>query len=419
MSHPLQILLLLSMMVLLAKLAGGLSNKLGQPAVFGEMLLGLILGPTFLNILSFSIFASHDPSQGNLGQLVNDLADIGIVLLMFVAGMETDLKQMKSVGLASVVSAAGGVILPMAGGILVSRAFGLSWRESVFIGTVLTATSVSISAQTLMELNALKSRVGSTIIGAAVLDDVMGIIVLSLVVGFSGGENVSIVGIVIRIILFFVLSILLGLKFLEKIVEKAIKIPASQVLLAVVLVVTFMYSWSAEYLGKVASISGAYIAGVLFARTRFREAIDHGIHPLTYSMFVPVFFLSIGLRADARHFGSSLLIFLAILLVAVAGKIAGCGAGALLGRMTRKEALGVGVGMISRGEVGLIVASYGLSHGIIVGDIFSTLIVVVLTTTMITPILLKRVIPRGGIEAEEPVFESVAHLEKEEREDRP
>src|SRR5262247_2529074 len=182
MPHLLQLLLLLVIIVFTAKAAGALSVRFGQPAVFGEILVGLLLGPTIIDLLRLWPFvAAHD----SLGNVVKDFSEIGVILLMFVAGLETDLDEMKRVGRVAFWAAAGGVILPMAGGVAAARSFGYGWREAIFIGTVLTATSVSISAQTLMELKQLKSKEGSTILGAAVIDDVMGIIVLSFVVAFA------------------------------------------------------------------------------------------------------------------------------------------------------------------------------------------------------------------------------------------
>jgi Kef-type K+ transport system membrane component KefB len=216
MTHSLQVLLLLTIIVASAKLAGAAANRLRQPAVFGEILIGLLLGPTLLDVLGWGIFAPAPPAADvaadvSLLGLVRDLADLGVILLMFVAGLETDLDEMRRVGRVAFWAAAGGVILPMIGGAFTASAFGLPllW-EGIFIGAILTATSVSISAQTLMELRALRSREGTTILGAAVIDDVMGILVLSVVAalarrgGDSGTSNMALT--VVRLISFFVLA---------------------------------------------------------------------------------------------------------------------------------------------------------------------------------------------------------------------
>jgi Kef-type K+ transport system membrane component KefB len=286
---------------------------------------------------------------------------------------------------------------------------------------VLTATSVSISAETLMELKSLRSKEGSTILGAAVIDDVMGIVVLSLVVAFSGsgastpapeaqtavGQTVAdataaasgspagiLAWVTLRMALFFAIGWILGRRLLDRVAAAVARFGVGQPLMALVVVVAFLYAWAAEYLGGVAAITGSYMAGVLFAQTSFKERIDRGIHPLAYSLFVPVFFVNIGLRADVRQLLGHIPLTLFILVVAIMGKVVGCGVLAWLAGFGRGEALRVGVGMISRGEVGLIVAGYGLAHGIIGNDIFSAMILMVLVTTMITPIWLRRVFPR-------------------------
>jgi Kef-type K+ transport system membrane component KefB len=417
------------LIIVVAKAAGAVSNKLGQPAVFGEIAIGLILGPTVLDLLGLPIF-SHAVTHGasptehpSLLGVITDLADIGVILLMFVAGMETDLERLRKVGLVALSAAIGGVVLPMLGGISVARLFGLGWSESVFVGTILTATSVSISAQTLMELRALRSKEGATIIGAAVIDDVLGVIVLSLVIAFSlsgGGGARDVAVTVLAMAGFFFISIWLGMKYLEKITRRVVKIPASQALMAFVLAVIFLYAWAAEYLGQVAAITGAYIAGVLFARTKFSEKIDEGIHPITYSMFVPVFFVSIGLRANGRELGEQVTLTALIVLVAIVAKILGCAIGSRAAGFSNIEATRVGVGMVSRGEVGLIVASVGLTYGIIERNVFSMMIIMVLVTTMVTPLLLRRVFPKVEEVRAERVFESVAHVEDEkDRKDGP
>lgn len=421
MTHPLQLLLLLVIIIVVAKTAGAISNRFGQPAVFGEIAIGLILGPTVLDLLGTPLFFSavtHGAAEAehpSLLGVVTDLADIGVILLMFVAGMETDLERLKKVGKVAFSSAVGGVVLPMAGGIIISRIFGLGWKESVFVGTILTATSVSISAQTLMELKALRSKEGATIIGAAVIDDVLGVIVLSFVIAFSLAEGGGVRDIAVTVLAmagFFVISIWAGMRYLEKITAKIVKVPASQALMAFVLAIIFLYAWAAEFLGQVAAITGSYIAGVLFARTKFKDEVDKGIHPITYSMFVPVFFVSIGLRANGRELSGAVLFAALIVLIAILAKVLGCAIGAGLTGFNRIESFRVGFGMVSRGEVGLIVASIGLTYGIIERDVFSIMVIMVLVTTMVTPLFLRSVFPRVKEVHVERVFESVAHVEE-------
>jgi Kef-type K+ transport system membrane component KefB len=402
MSHLLQLLALLSLMVAGAKLAGAAAVRVGQPAVFGEILIGLLLGPTVVNVLEWPVFVPTavphltGVAPAPLMAVVQDLADVGVILLMFVAGLETDVDEMRRTGHVAFWSAAGGVVLPMAGGIATAAAFGMPiFWEAIFVGTILTATSVSISAQTLMELGVLRSKEGSTILGAAVIDDVMGLIVLSIVVAFAQASDpgvVQILAIVLRMAAFFVAALLVGRHF-ERIAAWGDRLGVSQGLLATVTVIAFVYAWAAEYVGGVAAITGSYVAGVLLTQTSFKKRIDAGVHPLTYSVLVPIFFISIGLRANGRDLGAHAAFTVALVLVAIGAKAIGCGALARICGFSPRESLRVGVGMISRGEVGLIVAGYGLGHGLIGQDVFSASVIIVLVTTMITPPLLRLVFP--------------------------
>jgi Kef-type K+ transport system membrane component KefB len=398
---------LLALIIAAAKVAGALAARIHQPAVFGEILVGVLLGPTVFNVLGWPMFAA--PADGlsigssSLLDLVRDLAQIGVLLLMFVAGLETDLDQMRHVGKVAFWSAFGGVVLPFAGGAALAVAFGLPlFWQGIYIGTILTATSVSISAQTLMELSALRSREGSTILAAAVIDDVMGIVVLSVVVALTkvssaGHADAGAIGVVVlRLVAYFVVAVYAG-RWLPGILRWASRLAASQAMLAAVLVIAFVYGWAAEYLGGVAAITGTYLAGVLVAQTKFKEAIDSGIHALTYAMFVPIFFISIGLQADGRALGEQMPFATSLILVAIVAKAIGCGVSARLCGFDSQQSVRVGIGMISRGEVGLIVAGYGLTEGLIGRDVFSASVLVVLATTMATPPLLRMVFPPHAI----------------------
>ena len=407
-AHSLQVILLLTLVVASAKLAGALANRVHQPSVFGEILAGLILGPTLLNVLAWPLFTSPAGAAGvPLLDLVRDLAQVGVLLLMFVAGLETDLVMMRHVGKVAFWSAFGGVVLPMIFGAMTAVAFGLPlYWEGIFIGAILTATSVSISAQTLLEIGALRTREGSTILGAAVIDDVMGIIVLSLVVALANGSGAGLdpstslgtswgeLGIVVvRVTLFFVAAIA-ARHLLSPALQWASTLGVSQAVLSAGLVIMFLYAWAAEYVGAVAAITGAYLAGVLIAQTEFKKEIDAGIHPLTYSIFVPLFFISIGLEANGRELGPRAMFTVVLVLVAIVAKAIGCGVFARLFGFSTTESVRVGVGMISRGEVGLIVAGYGLANGLIGSDVFSASVLMVLVTTMVTPPLMRLVFPR-------------------------
>ena len=398
-THSLQVLLLIALIIAAAKVAGVLASRIHQPAVFGEILVGVILGPTFLNVLGWPIFFDAQPGSLSLIALVRDLAQIGVLLLMFVAGLETDLDQMTHVGKVAFWSAFGGVVVPFVAGAGLAVAFGLPllW-QGIYIGTILTATSVSISAQTLMELGALRSREGSTILAAAVIDDVMGIVLLSIVVALSkassfGTVDAGALGLVaLRLVVYFALAIYAG-RWLPTLLGWAADLPVSQSMLAAVLVIAFVYGWAAEYVGGVAAITGTYLAGVLVGQTRFKAAIDAGFHAITYAMFVPIFFISIGLQADGRSLGDQVPFAISLIVVAILAKAVGCGLSSRLCGFDSQQSLRVGIGMISRGEVGLIVAGYGLAEGLIGQNVFSASVLVVLATTMSTPPLLKLVFP--------------------------
>ncbi len=403
MSHFLQLLLLLSAVVVVVKAFGLLSVRLRQPAVFGELLAGLLLGPTFLDILHWPVFP--DPE---LHRSLKDVAELGVLLLMFLAGLETDLEQMRRVGKAALVGGTGGVLLPFLGGWGLAAAFGYPAFESVFIGTVLTATSVSISVQTLLELGRLQSREGMTILAAAVIDDVLGVLVLSLVVALGGaqaaagaGAWTSVLAVLGKMAAFFLVVLITG-RFFERLARWSAGFPAQQGLFTFALVALFLYAWAAEAVGGVAAITGAYAAGLLLGRTTYREFVEERLKVFAYALFVPVFLASIGLEANAREVERGLAFAVLVSLVAVATKVVGCGGGARLAGYTTAESLRFGVGMVSRGEVALIISSIGLERGVIGSDVFSVMVLMTLVTTLVTPVLLRWAFrwPRPPAEAE-------------------
>jgi len=421
MTHFLQLLLLLTVTVAAAKLAGAAAVRIGQPAVFGEILIGLLLGPTVLNVLGLPIFTPAESTipHVSLDAVMRDLSEIGVLLLMFVAGLETDVAEMRRVGNVAFWSAFGGVVLPLVAGAATAAAFGfpLYW-EGIFIGTILTATSVSISAQTLIEIGALRSREGATILGAAVIDDVMGIMLLSLIVALAkasaaGVDVTQIAIVVVRLIVYFAAALMAG-RAVPLVLSWARRLPVSQAVLSAAVVIAMVYAWAAEAIGGVAAITGAYVAGVLIAQTSFKKEIDGGIHPLAYSIFVPVFFIGIGLQANGRALGDRVGFTIALVAVAIVAKAVGCAVSARWCGFTTQQSIRVGVGMISRGEVGLIVAGYGLANGLIGRDVFSASVIVVLVTTMVTPPLLRLVFPprRHVIATVEETIAHAPHISK-------
>jgi Kef-type K+ transport system membrane component KefB len=300
--------------------------------------------------------------------------------------------------------AGGGVVLPFLGGALVGRTFGLSWAQSAFAGAILTATSVSISAQTLMDMNRIKSREGVTILGAAVIDDVLGIIVLTLVASFTGtkGATTSVAGVFEHMTGYFLAAGLTGVFVLPRLAGFVTQLDITEGLLTFSLVACLLFSWGAEVSG-VAAITGAYLAGGFFSRTPYGHKVEDKVQALGYALLVPVFFINIGLNAQLGSIRGGLIAFsAAFVVVAVLGKVLGCGLGAGLAHYPWVSALRVGVGMIARGEVGIIVADLGLKGGIIDPALYSMAVLVVLLTTLVTPPLLRLAFALGGEKAGEP-----------------
>lgn len=388
----LQVLLLFSLIIISSKAAGALSKRLGQPAVLGELLIGLILGPTALNIMQWAPFTEHELLSG----LVDYLAEFGVIFLMFLAGLETDLKEMKRVGLAAVTGATGGVVLPFVLGTVISRYIGgYEWFECVFIGTILTATSVSITAQTLLEMGKLKSKEGTAVLGAAVVDDVMGIIILSIVValhaGSTGAASAPVWWIIVKMILFFAVGILLGNYIVPRLLRWAARWEGTETMFAMAIVLGLLFAFLAEAFGEVAAITGSYLMGVLIAQHQdLSHEVTEKLSVLSYGFFVPIFFVSVGLEANAvTALAADPVLALWLVVAAILGKLLGSGLGVKAVGFTTMESIRVGTGMISRGEVALIVANIGLAAGVISQDIFSVMVIMTLVTTLVTPLLLR------------------------------
>ena len=397
-THVLEFVLVLAIILVAAKLGGLLSSRLGQPAVLGELLAGVILGPTAIDIL-------HLFDSPVLEELLHHLSELGVIVLMFMAGLETDLADLNRTRATAILAGVLGVVVPVLMALGIGYAFALNTEHSIFLGLILAATSVSITARTLMELGVLRGRAGVSILGAAVVDDVLVILALSgflaLVTGSSDASGVEVLALILgRMLLFFAIAIGIGYVLLPRIGRWVSDLPISENMATFALVVMLLYSWLAEYLGGVALITGAFMAGLLLARTDFRRTIEERVHVLAYALLVPVFFINIGLTANLRAFDASDLVLLASLtVVAVASKLIGCGGGALLSGLPWRESLQVGSGMVSRGEVGLIVASVGVTAGLINNDLFSIFVVVVVITTLMTPFLLKVVFSGSPVEA--------------------
>lgn len=409
----LQLSLALAIIIAAAKAGGYLSYKLGQPSVLGELLVGIILGPTVLDLL-------HNPyfTDKHLPEVIHEMAEVGVSLLMFLAGLELHLTDLAKSRRVAVLSGVIGVMFPLCLGAALQLFFPMSMNEAIFLGLILSATSVSISAQTLMELKVLNSRVGIGLLGAAVLDDILVVLGLSvftaLVISDSDAGFLNIFIISLRMALFLGLSIILGMGLIPRWTRKINSLPISQGIISFSVVMILLYGWTAETLGGMAAITGAFTAGLVFGRSPVRERIQSGISSLAYGMFVPVFFIDVGLQTNARELGGEIFwLFLAMTIVAIVGKVLGAGTGAILSGFSRREALQLGIGMMSRGEVGLIVATIGIKQGFIPQSLFSAVVGVVIITTLLTPPFLRASFQKSAKAAKESVHEKTQNSSSE------
>lgn len=381
-------LLFLAIIMISTKILGLFTRKIHMPAVVGALVAGVILGPSCLNLITLT---------GDTGVFLEQMAEVGVILLMFNAGLETDLSELKKNGVASFVTALIGVIVPLIGGFLgYAFFFHTDFSDydevlkAVFVGVVLTATSVSITVETLREMGKLKGKVGTTILGAAVIDDIIGIIVLTIVTSLKD-TSVSPITVVLKIVLYFVfiavlIFVLTKLKvFVEEQDEKR---RTAIICVALCFILSYI---SEEYFG-IADITGAYFAGLMLCTMKVGPYVARRCEIPSYLIFSPVFFASVGLKVTLGGMDTSIWIFAIILLViAILSKVVGCGLGAKICGCTGKEAFQVGIGMISRGEVALIVAQKGYASGMLDDVLFAPIVLVVIVTTLITPILLKLV----------------------------
>ena len=384
MTSFLQLALALAILISAAKLGGLISIRLRQPSVLGELIAGLIIGPSLLNILHWPFFTNE-----HLGETIAEFAELGVLLLMFIAGLELHLSDLAKSGKVSALAGTLGVVFPVGMGYGLGLFFGLEALPALFVGLVLAATSVSISAQTLIELNVLRSRVGISLLGAAVFDDILVVLGLSVIVAMAsdaagGLAGVGLIG--LRMVLYLAGGIALGIWLIPRLARRTDSWPISQGLIAFTFTVCLLYAWAAEVVGGMAAITGAFVAGLMFGRSPLKGRIEVGISTVAYGVFVPIFFINVGLSANARDLtGESLWLVLTMVVVAVVSKVLGAGLGARLSGFTNMESLQLGVGMMSRGEVGLVVAALGISEGLINPAAFSAVVGVVIVTTLLTP----------------------------------
>ena len=384
---------LLDIAIILAstKILGLFTKKVNMPQVVGALLAGVILGPACVGVLTET-------------DMIQKMAELGVIVLMFCAGMETDIEELKRSGKASFVIALLGVIVPLVVGGGVAYLFinngyidtsdvtSSVFLQSVFIGVILTATSVSITVETLKELGKLKTKSGNAILGAAIIDDILGIIALTIVTSLAD-TSVNIAVVLFKIVLFFVFCGVVGVIVyyaFKKWCEISGKGMHRHAIIA--FVICLVMAFCAEHFFGVADITGAFFAGLIISMTQKDQFIASKFDVLSYLLLSPIFFASIGLKVELPKMGPAIIAFAAVItIVALLTKIIGCGLGAKVCGYKNYQALRIGVGMISRGEVALIVASKGAAVGLMSNNIMGPIIIVVVITTIITPILLKPV----------------------------
>lgn len=376
------------LILIVAKVGGFISTRLGQPSVLGELLAGILLGPSILNITHLPFIT--DSQQ--LEEFIRDLGELGVLLLMFLAGLELHFSDMLKNARVSARIAIMGVILSVVLTGLVGVFSGVGLTQAFFLGLALAATSISISAQTLMELKVLRSKIGFGLLGAAVLDDILVLILFSIFVAVYGGSNgwQSAGELILRVVIFLFLSLGFGLFLLPKVSRWITLRQVSQGSITFAIITLLTFGLLAELIGNLSAILGAFLAGLMFSRTEEKANVDPGLRTLTYSLFAPVFFVSIGLQVDLHLIrNESFLLLLGLAAAAAFGKFGGAGLGARISGFSWLESSQLGVGMIPRGEVSLIIASVGLNLGILDSGLFTAIIGAVLVTTLITPSLLR------------------------------
>ncbi|GAB6462202.1 cation:proton antiporter [Bacillus cereus] len=365
----------IALILLSTKLAGDLSVRLGQPSVLGKLIVGIVIGPAVLGWIENS-------------ELLTQLSNVGVILLMFMAGLETDLDELNANRNSSLAVALGGIILPFVGGYVSGLVMGMEQGNAVFLGLLLCATSVSISVQTLRDLGKMKTRESTTMLGAAVFDDILVVILLAFAMSFLGTDDVNLTMVILKKVVFFASIILIGWKGVPAIMRWLSPLRVSESIVSAALIICFSFAYFGELLG-IAGIIGAFAAGIAISQTNYKHEVEKKVEPIAYAMFVPVFFVGIGMNITFDGIGNQIWFILALTVIAVLTKLIGCGFGARMTGFDAKSSAIIGAGMVSRGEVALIIAGTGLSSGLLAQDYFTAIVIVVILTTMITPPMLK------------------------------
>ncbi|MBQ4482361.1 MAG: cation:proton antiporter [Lachnospiraceae bacterium] len=378
-----EILRQLAIIVIAAKFFGLVARKIHAPMVAGEIIAGLVIGPSLLGLVNPSDFLSG-------------MAEIGVIMLMFSAGLGTDMKELKRTGVKATAIACGGVFIPLICGTILYMCFygfkplgSEGFYKALFIGTILTATSVSITVEALKELGVLSGSLGTTILSAAIIDDVIGIIVLTIVISFKD-PNADIVSVVLHTILFFIFAVGVGIitYHIFKVIDK--RYPHTRRIPIMGMALAFLLAYIADRYFSVADITGAYIAGVILSSLDDSSYISRKMDVNSYMLFGPVFFCSIGLQTDVRTLDTSIFLFsLAFVVVGLLSKIIGCGGISKIMGYGWADAVKIGVGMMTRGEVALIVAQRGLAAGMMGTAYFTAVILLIMVSSILTPVVLK------------------------------
>jgi Kef-type K+ transport system membrane component KefB len=381
----LEILRTLAIILISSKLFGLLARDLKAPQVAGEIIAGLLIGPSLFNLVSANDFLAG-------------MAEIGVILLMFSAGLETDIDKLKKSGLKALIIAMAGVTVPLILGTLLYMGFygfaapGTSeFIQAVFIGTILTATSVSITVQALKELGKVSTEVGTAIMSAAIIDDVIGIVVLTAVLGLKD-PSANLGAVCIKTLAFFALSVVVGVIIFRimKIVDR--RWPHTRRIPIIGMSLAFIMAYVADRYFGVADITGAYVAGIILSSQDDSAYIDRKMDISSYMIFGPVFFASVGLQTNLRTVDMTILAFsAAFVAVGLLGKVIGCGLVSKVLRFNNSDSLKIGIGMMTRGEVALIVAQRGLKAGIIDSRFFTAVILLIVISSILTPVLLKSI----------------------------
>lgn len=383
----------LAIILLFAKCFGILARKFKAPQVVGQILAGLLVGPCVLGWISQNDF-------------ITDMAEVGVIILMFSVGLESDLKELLKTGPVAFLIACFGVIVPLISGALLYMGFygvapwgSENFYKAVFIGTIMAATSVSITVASLQELGKIKSKVGTTIVNAAIIDDVLGIIVLTFVIGFKNPESNPAM-VILKTIAFFAVAIIGGFLVYKVFFTLDKKYPHTRRIPIISVAFCFALSYIAERYFGIADITGAYVAGIVLCNLKDNEYIESKMEVSSYMFFGPIFFASIGLKTSFDSINNKMIAFcIGFVIVALLSKIIGCGLAGKLCKYSVSDSLKIGIGMMTRGEVALIVAQKGLSAGLLTADYFTAVILMILVSSISTPIILKLLYSRDDKKA--------------------